>query len=51
MELENENETHLKRIQEVEDENYTLKREWEKITQKYNTEVRQVEKENETMKK
>ena len=51
MELENENETNFKRITELEEENDKLTRDFEKIQLKYNSEVRQVEKENDTMKK
>ena len=51
MELENENESNSKRAQELEAENEKISAEFHKIQKKYNSEVRDIERENEQLKK
>lgn len=51
MELENENESNIQKVKEYEDLSEKLSKELEKLQLKYNNEVRQVEKENEVLKR
>ena len=50
-ELENENKQNAKWVQELEATNEIIAKELEKVQQKYNNEVKVIEKENEQLKK
>lgn len=51
VELENENEENSRRAKEAEDLCERLQKEFDKLSEKYNKEVRAVEKENELLKR
>lgn len=51
LELETENETNIKRATEAEEQLDTISKEFQKLKEKYASEVTQVEKQNDLMKK